>query len=66
VRDTTITFFSICAKSNILISFCSLFDNSSNLSSSFKAGKSEFSRFKTLVHILDRLEDIFGKIVSVS
>ena len=63
--DTTVMFFSIWAKSKTVMSFCSLWDNSSSRNSSFKVGKSDFSRLKTLVHILDKPEDIFGIIVSI-
>jgi len=61
VIDTTVTFFSIRAKSNILISFYSLRDNSSNLSSSFKIGNKEDSRFKIRNNIFDNPEEAFLK-----
>jgi hypothetical protein len=47
------------------MSFCSLWDNSSRRNSSFEVGKSDFSRLKILVHILDKPEDIFGIIILI-
>ena len=40
------------------MSFCSLLLSSSNLNSSFKAGNSDFSKLRTLFHILDIFDDI--------
>jgi hypothetical protein len=59
VIGTTVMFFSIWAKSKTVMSSCSLWDNSSSRNSSFKVGKSDFYRFKILIHILDKPEDIF-------
>jgi len=65
--DTTAMFFSIWARSSILISFRSLWGNSSNLSSSFEIGNKEDSRFKIHNNIFDNpnaafFKEKFGKI----
>ena len=70
VIDTTVIFFSICAKSNIFISFCSLWDNSSNLSSSLKLEIKRIQGLKFITTFFDNpeeafLKENFGKILHI-
>ncbi len=55
--------YSICAKSKILISFCSLVLSSPNVSLS--SGNSDFSRLTILFHIYDNFSDNFGTMLSI-
>ena len=60
---TTVTFFSIWAKSKIFISFSSFV--LSVPSCYFSSGNKQFSKFKILIHISDNFEVNFGIIFSI-
>ncbi len=62
VCEVMVISFSISAKLRTLISLASLVLNSSIRKLSCSSGNSEFSRFKILFYILEKLEDIFSTI----